>query len=197
MARALLVVDVQRVYTDKNSDLFCKRADETVDRINELINAFKRTGELIIYVRHVHRTDGSDLGRMFDYTGAPATDFNFKDGSEEVTYDPRLVRIENAPEIVKNRYSAFAGTALHDLLQREKIDTVVVCGFMTNFCCDSTAREAHDRDYFVDLIIDATGTPGTDHMGQVEIRKAVGECHAAGFSRVSKTRAFLAEHRSR
>ena len=181
MARTLLVVDVQRIYTDKKFDLFCKAADKTVDRINELINAFKRAGDLVVYIRHIHRTDGSDLGRMFDFSGEPEDNFNFKEGSDEVTYDPRLVRIQSAPEIIKGRCPrpAFAGTSLHDLLRQHNIDTVVVCGFMTNFCCDSTAREAHDRDYFVDLIIDATGTPGTDHMGQADIRKAVSDFHAA------------------
>jgi nicotinamidase-related amidase len=197
VAQALLVIDVQRVYTDKNCDLFCKNANETVDRINELISLFKRTGELVVYVRHIHRKDGSDLGRMFDYLGEAEEEFNFKEDSDEVAYDPRLIQVKNSLEIVKNRYSAFAGTALHEILRQREIDTVVVCGFMTNFCCDSTAREAHDRDYFVDFIIDATGTPGTDHMSQAEVRKAVGELHAAGFSRVAKTKSFLAQKRGR
>ena len=36
MKRALLVIDAQRVYTDKTSELFCKSAGDTVDRINAL-----------------------------------------------------------------------------------------------------------------------------------------------------------------
>ena len=191
MARALLVIDAQRIYTEKASELFCKAAGDTVERMNALIQAAKRAGDLVVYVRHIHKADGSDLGRMFDFTGEPEADFNFKEGSPEVDYDPNLVRIPGAPEIVKNRYSAFAGTELDDVLRKHKIDTVVVCGFMTNFCCDSTARDAHDRDYFVDFIIDATGTPGTEHMGQVEIRKAVADFHAAGYSRVLRTQKYL------
>ena len=97
--------------------------------------------------------------------------------SPEVEYDPRLIRVPGAPEVIKNRYSAFTGTSLDKILRQNEVDTVVVCGFMTNFCCDSTAREAHDRDYFVDFIVDATGTPGTEHMSQVEVggRRAHGE----------------------
>ena len=30
---------------------------------------------------------------------------------------------------------------------------------MTNVCCETTARAAHDKDYFVDFIADATGAP--------------------------------------
>ena len=192
MKRALLVIDVQRVYTDKTSELFCKSAGDTVDRINALVKAAKRAGGSIVYVRHVHQTDGSDLGRMFDFTGKPEPDFDFKRDSPEVEYDPRLIRVPGAPEVMKNRYSAFAGTNLDEILRQNEVDTVIVCGFMTNFCCDSTAREAHDRDYFVDFIVDATGTPGTEHMSQVEVRKAVADFQSAGYSRVSRTRKFLA-----
>jgi nicotinamidase-related amidase len=195
MSRALLVIDAQRVYTDQTSELFCKAAGDTLEKINSLIKAAKRAGDLIVYVRHVHKADGSDLGRMFDFTGEPESDFNFKEGSPEVDYDPRLARVAGAPEVVKNRYSAFTGTNLDEILRQHNVDTVVVCGFMTNFCCDSTARDAHDRDYFVDLIIDATGTPGTEHMGQVEIRKAVADFHAAGYSRVARTDRFLGSKR--
>ena len=78
MKRALLVIDAQRVYTDKTSELFCKSADDTVDRMNALVKAAKRAGDSIVYVRHVHQTDGSDLGRMFDFTGEPRARFQFQ-----------------------------------------------------------------------------------------------------------------------
>jgi nicotinamidase-related amidase len=120
-----------------------------------------------------------------------AGDFNFKEGSVEVDYDKRLIRPANAVEIVKTRYSAFTGTTLHKMLKQAGVSTVVVCGFMTNFCCESTAREAHDLDYFVDFIVDATGTPGTDNMTQNSIRKIVGELLGAGYARVATLKRYL------
>ena len=45
---------------------------------------------------------------------------------------------------------------------------------MTNFCCESTARYAHDVDFHVDFISDATGTPGTDNLS--EARAAQDRC---------------------
>jgi acyl-coenzyme A synthetase/AMP-(fatty) acid ligase len=63
---------------------------------------------------------------------------------------------------------------------------------MTNFCCDSTARGAHDRDLFVDFITDETGTPGTEELDEKEIRKIVGELLGAGYARVHTTRKYLA-----
>jgi len=191
MTKALLVVDAQKIYTNPESEMFCRDARATIGRINRLVDLFQRENDPVVLVRHVHRADGSDLGRMFDYLGEPDETFNFKEDSEEVEYDEELVRPPGAIEIIKNRYSAFAGTDLDGKLNEAKVDTVVVCGFMTNFCCESTARCAHDRDYFVDFILDATGTPGTENMDEEKIRSVVGELLVSGFSRVASTDSYL------
>jgi nicotinamidase-related amidase len=193
MKQALIVLDVQRIYTDKESELYCKEAGRTVDKINKLIQRMTDFGQLVVLVRHMHKLDGSDLGRLFDYAGEAEEDFNFKEGSEEVEYDPRLFRSKNALELKKNRYSAFAGTNLENILKKKGIKRVIICGFMTNFCCESTARDALDRDFYVDVVIDATGTPGTDRFDQKQIRDIVGELLAAGFARVMTTKEILSQ----
>jgi len=196
MKTALLVIDAQKIYTDPNSEMFCKSADKTLTRINQLVGAFHTKGLPIIFVRHIHRADGSDLGRMFDFSGE-FEGFNFKSGSEEVEFDPRLKRPARSRQIIKNRYSAYSGTKLDRMLKSLKVDTVVICGFMTNFCCDSTARDAHDRDYYVDFVTDATGTPGLDSMDQKGLRSAVSEMLSAGYARVYSTDRFLKELKTR
>ena len=191
MTRALLVIDAQRVYTDPDGSMHCADSSTTLANINRLISAAQAAGTPVILVRHLHQADGSDLGRMFDYAGDDSGEFNFKAGTEEVEFSPELHRPPRAIEIVKNRYSAFQGTELHTILQKLHVQTVVICGFMSNFCCDATAKEAHDRDYFVDFIVDATGTPGTDALDQDQIRKIEGELLAAGFARVSSTTDYI------
>jgi nicotinamidase-related amidase len=190
MATALLVVDVQRIYTVKGNELYCKNAGQTVKRINQLIERFQKEKQPIFFIRHVHKRDGSDLGRMFDFAG-PAADFGFKEKSDEVAYDEKLAVPAKPEEIVKNRYSSFAGTGLHEKLKKLGVTRVVVTGFMTNFCCDTTARDAHDLDYYVDFVLDATGTPGTAKMDQEQVRDAVGDFLGGGFARVMSTREFL------
>lgn len=191
MKTALLVIDVQKVYTDSESELCCKQAITTVKRINSLIEKFQEENAPIYLIRHMHKTDGSDLGRMFDFTGEAEEDFNFKEGSEEVEYDDALVRPSNAVEIIKNRYSAFEGTKLEKMLEEKGVKRVVICGFMSNFCCESTARSAHDKDYYVDFIIDATGTPGTENFDQTMVRKYVADCMEAGIACVTSTKDCL------
>lgn len=190
--RALLVIDVQNVYTEKSSELYCKGAEQTIERINAVISDARRRGDLIVAVRHVHKADGSDLGRMFDYLGEAEEEFNFKEGTNEVDYDSRLKLPPKVIEIAKNRYSSFVGTALEAQLRGNGIDSLTICGFMTNFCCEGTARHAHDLDYYVDFIGDATGTPGTDKQSQAQLRVRVSDALQAGYARTWTTKRWCA-----
>jgi nicotinamidase-related amidase len=191
--KALLVIDVQRIYTDKEGALACKDAPATVNRINDLIEAFETKDLPVIYIRHQHKKNGSDTGRLFDYEadGEGEDEFNFVQGTTQVEFTPELRLQKTRRELVKNRYSAFKNTSLHSALQELKVTRLVITGFMTNFCCESTAREALDLDYYVDFIEDATGTPGTDALSEQKVRSLVSELLSAGFARVYKTKQYL------
>jgi ureidoacrylate peracid hydrolase len=51
------------------------------------------------------------------------------------------------------RFSGFYNTNLESILRnvgkRRTIDTVIICGTVTNICCESTARDAFERDFRV------------------------------------------------
>ncbi|MDE8347023.1 MAG: cysteine hydrolase [Acidocella sp.] len=155
---ALLVIDVQNIYANPGSPLLVPGLAASLARINALIGAFTARCQPVIYVRHAHRADGRDAGRMFDFGGA-AEPVSFVEGTQEADFVPGLSVLAEGLHVTKRRYSSFEGTELDGLLRSLSADTVAICGYMTNFCCDSTARAAHDRDYFVDFIADATGAP--------------------------------------
>ncbi|SRR6266496_411385 len=191
MKQALLVIDAQKIYTSKSSELFCQNSDKTIARINKLVRAFESDETPIVYVRHQHKKDRSDIGNLFNFDGGEVEEVNFVEGSDEVKYDSRLRLSTNRVEIIKRRYSAFSGTDLASTLHKFDVRRVVVSGFMTNFCCESTARDAFDLDFFVDVIIDATGTPGTENYNQSKIRTESAEILGAGFARVFTTEKYL------
>lgn len=190
MTSALLVIDAQRIYTNPNYGLYCEGADKTLAKINRLIRHFKKNRQPVVYIQHMHKADGSDLGRIFDFAG-PADDFDFKQGSDEVEFSEGLVMVKNPKIIKKNRYSSFIGTGLEEYLREQGVKRVTVCGYMTNFCCESAARDAHDRDFYVDFVLDATGTPGVEGMNQKQVRKAVGALLSAGFATIHSTKDYL------
>ena len=193
MTRALLLIDVQRVYTTPGSAFFVRGHEEAITNMNRLVKAFAAAGEAIIYVRHEHKKDGSDFGRMFDYLGTPAEP-GFVEGTPDVDFDPAMNIVSPALHIVKQRYSCFPATGLADILQKSRVDTIVVTGFMTNYCCETTARQAHDMDFFVDFIMDATGCPDlSEDVTQEKIKSVVAATLQGGFARVRTTDQLLAD----
>ncbi|GHU00432.1 isochorismatase [Alphaproteobacteria bacterium] len=181
MKNALLVIDVQNIY--KNGGLAVESWSEVVGNINTLIAKTKSAGDLIVYIKHEHKADGSDAGRMFDYSGE-AGDLEFVKGTRDADFIKELKMVDNAPVIVKNRYSSFVNTDLQKLLQSQGIEKLTICGFMTNMCCEATARHAHDLDYFIDFAASATGTPGTDDLSSAETIAATCATLGAGYAKI-------------
>src|SRR5262249_14526398 len=112
----------------------------------------------IVFVQHMNRADGSDAGRMGDFS-APGEEDSFVEGTPRVELVPELHTRPDDVRIVKRRYSAFLGTDLEAILRTAGVRAVVVCGFMTSFCCETTARDAHGRDYEVLFVADANEGP--------------------------------------
>ncbi|MCB1117823.1 MAG: cysteine hydrolase, partial [Chlamydiia bacterium] len=59
-------------------------------------------------------------------------------------------------QIIKHRVSAFYGTDLDLILRGNSVREIVLVGIATNNAVELTAREAHDRDFKVQVIGDAT-----------------------------------------
>ena len=188
---ALLVIDAQNTYALPDSPLCVPEFEESLGRINRLIEGFEAAGLPVIYVRHVHRADGRDAGRMFDFSGN-AEPVGFVEGSVEAEYVPGLKIVPGGLHMTKHRYSCFEGTELEAILRSLGVQTVAICGYMTNFCCETTARAAHDKDYFVDFIADATGAPDLgEEYRQPAIIQAVCATLGAGFARIVDVEAYL------
>jgi nicotinamidase-related amidase len=60
--------------------------------------------------------------------------------------------------VEKTQYDAFLHTALEEKLQARHVKQIVVCGVLTNCCCETTARSAFMRGYEVYFATDGTAT---------------------------------------
>lgn len=60
--------------------------------------------------------------------------------------------------IEKNLPGSFTLPMLDAYLKKNAISTVTIAGYMTQMCCDTTARQAFHRGYTVNFLSDATGT---------------------------------------
>lgn len=66
--------------------------------------------------------------------------------------------LSNEYIISKKHYSGFFNTNLHDLLQKLKIDTIVVVGVYINLCVFHTVADAYQWGYKVVVPQDATNS---------------------------------------
>lgn len=161
---ALLVIDMQRYFLEPGEHGYCPAGVAVIDNVKKLIGHFRDNQRPVIFTRHAHKGDGSDLGVLAKWWGDMPMD-----GTPEAELDERLVRKPDEVVITKNRYSAFFNTNLDNLLKEQGVGDVVITGVMTNLCCESTARDAFFLDYMVRFIADATGAP-TEEMHLATLR---------------------------
>ena len=155
---ALLVIDVQKEYFKKGGPAYLPAARNVLGNIQKLIEAARGAKALIVYAQHMNRADGSDAGRMADFSD-PNGAASFVEGSPEVELVDELSPRPGEVVFRKRRYSCFLNTELECVLHTRDVDTIVIAGYMTSFCCETTARDAHGRDYRVLFVRDANEGP--------------------------------------
>ncbi|MBN8744585.1 MAG: cysteine hydrolase [Thiomonas arsenitoxydans] len=69
---------------------------------------------------------------------------------------PELAPRSTEPVVVKQRVSPFYQTNLELLLRAQRIEKLILIGVSTEFVVLATAMDAHDRDYHVSVIEEAT-----------------------------------------
>ena len=119
--------------------------DALTGTINRLIAAGRAANALIVHTRMVFDTT-ADLGLL-------ARGFLADGGLRRDTWGAELIDALDvqAQDLVvdKPRFNAFLGTDLQRLLDERGIGRLVVAGVRTDYCVESTVREAFMRDYEV------------------------------------------------
>ncbi len=150
---ALLVVDMQNFFLDPVSPTYTCGGPVVLPNIQRLLTAFRGAGRPVIFTQHVHHPNLSDAGIMGWWWEGMCLE-----GSPESAITPELAPQPGEKVVPKHRYSAFYNTDLETVLRCLRVEDVVICGIMTNMCCESTARDAYYRDYRVFFPADATGS---------------------------------------
>lgn len=162
---ALIVIDIQASTFVDSSDM---RAIDNMpgykERMEQARVAIDKARECdipVVFIQEVHRPDMVDFGRELDgdedvhcVEGNPGTEIAVK----EMGFLPTDYLIR------KRRYSAFFGTDFEILLRGLKVDTLLLCGGLTDVCVHYTFVDAHQSDYFCRVIEDCVaGSSVTAH----------------------------------
>ena len=167
---ALLNVDMQRCFVE-DSPLAAPDGLALVERINAFTKVCRDAGVLVVHTRGWMRPDGSNLGVMGDLVPPFIVEL-YTEGTPGAELHDGLEVDEGDVILNKPRYGAFHGTDLDLILRARGIDTVIVSGIATNICCDTTAREAAQRDYHVLFLSDGTATKDMNGVPAAELQRA-------------------------
>lgn len=179
MKRALLVIDVQNEYF--TGRLPVTHPPGSLSNILAMMDCARKKAIPVVVVQHA--TPQSD---------APF----FRKGTEGWQLHPEIAARPYDHLIEKNLPGSFTGTDLELWLRGRQIDTVVITGYMTQMCCDTTARQAFHMGFQVEFIADATGTLTiANDAGRItdeELHRAILVTQAMRFSKVLTAEKWMA-----
>jgi len=150
MNLALLVIDVQRGLFEPQPPP--AEAGAVVERINALSAQAREAGAPVVFVQH--ERSGDLEPESPGWALLPALDVQAGDH-----------RIRKATP------DAFLRTGLDEVLSFCGVEGVVLCGYASEFCVDTTARSAAAHGYHVVLAADAHTTHDKPHADAARIRE--------------------------
>lgn len=165
---ALLVIDMQNIFSPMTT--------AALPNIKKLVSFFQSASAPIIFSQHGHTREElttvpspNQLVRKWGPDGSIArgsADWQLQDDIARFVPGPDGSPSAPWPRLVdKNTYDAFINTDLTRVLEGAGVERAVVCGVMTDCCCDTTARAAFNRGYETWLVSDACGSANeTQHQ---------------------------------
>lgn len=167
---ALLLIDVQKgvhVYDHWGGPGGRMNNPACEDNLRALLTGFRAAGRQVGFTRHDSQEPDSPL-KLSLPTGAQLDGLDIQSGDIVVHKDVN---------------SGFIGTNLEIKLRRAGIRRLVVAGYFTNFCVETTVRMAGNMGYDVYLVQDACATcnrvdrKGVDHDPELVHDIAVAAMH--------------------
>lgn len=146
---ALIVIDMQNE--------FLADVKPILSELNATISCAREAKVPVFFTQHGHENPDTDVNtsvlvRWWGPSGSirkGAHNWKLVDG----------LNIQPSDTIIdeKKTYDAFYQTRLKSLLDELNVDTVIISGVLTQFCCETTARSAFVQNYNVIFLSDGTG----------------------------------------
>jgi nicotinamidase-related amidase len=172
--RALLVIDVQNEYF--TGKLPVTYPAGSLANVLRAIDAARASRVPVVAIQHA----------------SPQADAAvFRKGSKEWELHAEVASRPHDVLIHKSLPGSFTGTNLEAWLRERGVGTVVIAGYMTQMCCDTTARQAVHLGFGVEFLSDGTGTLAVKNaagtVSDEELHRAILVTQQMRFSRVMKT----------
>jgi len=146
----------------------------------------------VIFFQEVHRPDLVDFGRELD----GSEDVHcLEDDPKTAVAEEQLGFLPTDYLITKRRYSAFFGTDFEILLRGLGIDTLLLCGGLTDVCVHYSFVDGHQSDYFCRVIEDCVA--GSSEHAHEYALQAMEYLQTGGRRSLSEVLDAMDEYRNR
>lgn len=171
---AVILIEFQNEFCKEGGKLFDGVKDEiarqkTIPNAVRLAEGAREKGAVVIHTPFVFNEEYFGEHKMEGIVKAVADGDAFREG----TWGAEIIdemKPKEGDKLVggKSTLCGFNNTNLEKILKKSNIKNVVIGGFLTNFCVESTARTAYDKGYGVTVIKDATASNSSDEQNYVE-----------------------------
>ena len=171
---AVILIEFQNEFCKEGGKLFDGVKGEiarqrTIPNAVRLAEGAREKGAVVIHTPFVFNEEYFGEHKMEGIVKAVADGDAFREG----TWGAEIIdemKPKEGDKLVdgKSTLCGFNNTNLEKILKETNIKNVVIGGFLTNFCVESTARTAYDKGYGVTVIKDATAANSSDDQKYVE-----------------------------
>lgn len=158
------MIDCQNTYTRGVMEL--EGVEAALDEAATLLHRARSAGIPVIHIQH---SDGP--GSLYDIEG------------ESGAIVDRVAPRDGEPVVVKNYPNSFVQTDLDDHLKAVNASHLVLAGFMTHMCVNSTARGAFNLGYAPTVVAAATATRTLPGVGGDPVPAAL--LHSASLAAIA------------
>ena len=143
----------------------------TIENAVKLAEGARNKGALVIHSPFVFNEKYFEDHQMQGIVKAVADGDAFREGTWGAEIIDEL-KPQEGDKVVGGKCTlcGFNNTNLDELLKEGNIKNVVIGGFLTNFCVESTARTAYDKGYGVTIMKDATAAQSEEEQNHAEAK---------------------------
>jgi len=142
MKTAFVIIDVQNDYFPNGKNELVNSLEASL-KAKDLLEHFRQRNLHVVHIRHLSVRPGSTY---------------FIPGTEGAEIHANVQPLQNEKIVTKNYPNSFRETDLHDYLQEQQIEHLVISGMMSHMCVDSTARAGKDLGYRITIAEDSCAT---------------------------------------
>ncbi len=147
--QALIVVDIQNEYFP-GGKMVLEGIDAASRNAAKVLSKVRAKGDLVVNIHHQEPDPQSPF---------------FTAGTNGVHIHPSVMPADGEKVILKNYPNSFLSTDLHQYLQDQGVEKVIIIGAMSHMCIQATTRAASDFGYDVTVIQDACATLALEFNG--------------------------------